>query len=105
MPDDLCYKARTQRLPSNYHAAIEALDRYMQHFGPGDGESLLAMLEDLADLFEQSAAAGTPIREILGEDPVEFAEVFLRNYPGGSWISRERERLAKAIDHVTGDRP
>ena len=44
----------------------------------------LSMLEDLADLFEQSAANGTPIREIVGDDPVEFAEAFLAELPGGS---------------------
>ena len=60
------------------------------------------MLQDLADLFEQSAANGTPIREIVGEDPVEFAEAFLRNYPKGQWINRERERLTNAIDRVAG---
>ncbi|MFI6595518.1 DUF1048 domain-containing protein [Nonomuraea sp. NPDC050536] len=97
------YKARVAQLPASYRTAVEALDRYMGYFGPGDAESLLAMLDDLADLFEQSAADGTPVREIVGEDPVEFAEAFLRNYPGGSWIRRERERLTKAIDRVAGD--
>ena len=42
------------------------------------------MFEDLADLFEQGAADGTPIREIVGEDPVEFAETFSQNYADGS---------------------
>ena len=46
------------------------------------------MLEDLADLFEQAAADGTPIREIVGEDPVEFAETFLQNYSKGSGSTR-----------------
>ena len=68
----------------------------------GEGDSLTSMLEDLADLFEQSAANGTPVREVVGEDPVEFAEAFLRNYPEGQWISRERERLTNAIDRVAG---
>ena len=45
--------------------------------------ALLSMFEDLADLFEQGAADGTPIREIVGEDPVEFAEAFLAELPGG----------------------
>ena len=58
------------------------------------------MFEDLADLFEQSAADGTPIREIVGEDPVEFAEAFAQNYSGGRWIDRERERLTNAIDRA-----
>ena len=99
------YKARTKLLPANYHTAIEALERYMQFFGPGKADSLLAMLDDLADLFEQSAANGTPVRAVVGEDPVEFAEAFLRNYPEGHWISRERERLTDAIDGVAGTEP
>ena len=45
------------------------------------------MFDDLADLFEQSAASDTPVREIVGEDPVEFVEAFLRNYPEGGWIT------------------
>jgi DNA-binding ferritin-like protein (Dps family) len=97
------YKARTEQLPANYHTAIDALQRYMQFFGPGQGDSVLSMLEDLADLFEQSAANGTPVRAVVGEDPVEFAEAFLRNYPEGQWISRERERLTNAIDRAAGD--
>jgi DNA-binding ferritin-like protein (Dps family) len=99
------YKARTRQLPADYSTAIDALERYMQYFGPGKADSLLLMLEDLADLFEQSAANGTPIRDVVGEDPVEFAEAFLRNYPEGQWISRERERLTNAIDRVAGDEP
>ena len=61
------------------------------------------MLEDLADLFEQGAASGTPVREIVGEDPVEFADAFLRNYPQGQWIVRERDRLTSAIERAAGE--
>lgn len=74
-------------------------------FGPGNGGNLMSMLDDLADLFEQSAANGTPVRPVVGEDPVEFAEAFLRNYPEGQWISRERERLTNAIDRVASNEP
>ena len=66
------------------------------------GDILVSMLEDLADLFEQSAANGTPIREIVGQDPVEFAETFLQNYSEGQWINKERERLTSAIDRAAG---
>ncbi|AKE91338.1 DUF1048 domain-containing protein [Rhodococcus aetherivorans] len=96
------YKARTKQLPADYRTAIDALERYLMHFGPGDPASAASMFEDLADLFEQSAADGTPIRAVVGEDPVEFAEAFLRNYPEGQWISKERERLTDTIDRVAG---
>jgi DNA-binding ferritin-like protein (Dps family) len=95
------YKARIRRLPENYRAAVEALDRYLMYFGAiTKGDVLLAMLDDLADLFEQSAADGTPIREVVGENPVEFAETFLRNYSEGQWINKERERLIDTIESL-----
>jgi DNA-binding ferritin-like protein (Dps family) len=61
------------------------------------------MFEDLVDLFEQSAANGTPIREIVGEDPVEFLEAFRPNYPDGQWRIRERDRLVSAIERAEGE--
>ena len=100
------YKARTAQLPANYRAAIDALDRYLMYFGAiTKGDILVSMLEDLADLFEQSAAIGTPIRAIVGEDPVEFAEAFLQNYSEGQWINKERKRLTDAIDRVASNEP
>ncbi|NUR89501.1 MAG: DUF1048 domain-containing protein [Nonomuraea sp.] len=98
------FKARAERLPDDYRAAVNALQRYMQYFGPTEAEGLLKMLEDLVDLFEQSVAAGTPLRDVVGEDPVEFAELFLRNYPGAGWVGKERERLAETIDRAIGER-
>ena len=94
------YRARTERLPEGYHSAIDALERYLEFFGPGTGEGLLPMLEDLADLFEQSAANGTPVHAVVGGNPAEFADAILRNYPEGQWISRERERLISAINRA-----
>lgn len=99
------YKARAAQLPETYRTAIDALERYLLVFGPGEGDTVQAMLDDLADLFEQSAANGTPLRAVVGEDPVEFAEAFLRNYPEGGWITRERELLTDAITRAAGDAP
>ncbi|GAA3308857.1 DUF1048 domain-containing protein [Arthrobacter ramosus] len=97
-------KARVEHLPADYRAAATALERYLMYFGAiTKGDVLLRMLGDLTDLFEESAADGTPIRSIVGDDPVEFAETFMRNYTGGQWINKERERLVKAIDAAAGD--
>ena len=92
------YKARTRLLPASYRTAVAAMERYLMHFGPTDGASAASMLEDLADLFEQAAADGTPIRDIVGGDPVEFVETFVRKYPKGGYVTRERKRLTSAID-------
>ncbi|MFL1428124.1 MULTISPECIES: DUF1048 domain-containing protein [unclassified Nocardiopsis] len=98
------YKERVKQLPENYRAAIEALDRYLMYFGSiTKGDVLVTMADDLIDLFEQSAANGTPVRDIVGEDPVEFAEAFLANYAEGQWIKKERDRLNRAIERAAGE--
>ncbi|WP_298587178.1 DUF1048 domain-containing protein [uncultured Kocuria sp.] len=91
------YRARVAQLPANYRGAVEALERYLTYSRSWSSEGLMSMLEDLLDLFEQSAASGTPIRGVVGDDPVEFAETFLRTYSDGDWLSKERRRLTDAI--------
>lgn len=91
------YKARVRQLPENYRTTVEAIERYLMHFGPMDSDSAASVLEDVADLFERAAADGTPIREIVGEDPVEFVEALVGNYEKGGYVTRERERLTDAI--------
>ncbi len=66
------YKARVRQLPPNYRMAVETIERYLMYFVLADGDAAASMFEDLADLFEQAAADGTPVREIVGEDPVEY---------------------------------
>lgn len=94
------YKARAKQLPEPYRTAVDAFERYLMYFGSGGG---VALFEDLIDLFEQSAADRTPIREVVGEDPVEFIETFARNYQDESWINRERQRLIGAIERAAGE--
>jgi DNA-binding ferritin-like protein (Dps family) len=97
------YKARVRQLPPNYRAAVDAIERYLMHFGPMEPDSAASLLEDVADLFERAAADATPIREIVGEDPVEFVEALIRNYEKGGYVAREQERLTKAIERAAGE--
>lgn len=60
------YKARVRELPDNYRMAVEAIERYLMHFGLVEARSAEALFEDVADLFERGAADGTPIRELVG---------------------------------------
>ena len=93
------YKARIKQLLANYRAAAEALERYLMYAGGiAKGDVVVRMYGDLVELFEESAANGTPIRGIVGDDPVEFVETFIANYSDGSWVSKERDRLISAID-------
>ena len=99
------YKARKEQLPSSYRTAIDGIERYLMYAGSiVKGDVFMRMLDDLADLIERAAADGTPIRDIVGDDPVEFADTFIQNYADGQWINKERKRLVDAIDQAAGDK-
>ncbi len=94
------YRARIDALPEPYDAVAKALQRYFMYYGgvTTEGETALKMFDDFAELWERAAADGTPVRAIVGDDPVEFAETFAQAYTGKHWIDKERARLTKAIE-------
>jgi DNA-binding ferritin-like protein (Dps family) len=92
-------KARIDGLPAPYAVAAKAMHRYLMYYGGiTGGDTLITMFGDLADLWERAAVDGTPVREIVGDDPVEFAETFAQAYAGRQWIDKERARLNAAIE-------
>ncbi len=98
------YQARKRALPAGYRTALDGLERYLMYAGAiAKGDVLVQMLDDLADFVEQAAADGTPIRDIVGDDPVEFAETFIANYADGQWVSKERKRLNDTIDRAAAE--
>ncbi|MGV9763121.1 DUF1048 domain-containing protein [Micromonospora tulbaghiae] len=98
------HMARMEALPEPHRSAAKALQRYfMYQGGIVDGNTLVAMLGDSVDLWERAVADGTPVRAIVGDDPVEFAETFVQAYSGRQWMDKERERLRKAIDDAAGN--
>ncbi len=98
------YRARVKNLPPNYREAVEGIQRYLMYFGALDADSANSLFNDVADIFEAAAADGTPIREIVGDDPVEFVDALIRNYRKGGYVEREQQRLIRTIDEAAGDR-
>ena len=92
------YRARIEALPEPYVTVAKAVQRYfMYNGGVMDGDTLLTMMGDFVDLWERAAVDGTPVRAIVGEDPVEFADTFAQAYAGKHWIDKERARLTEAV--------
>ena len=77
------YRGRMEALPEPYAAAARALYRYFMYNGGAvmDAEGSLTMMGDFVDLWERAAEDGTPVRAIVGEDPVEFADAFVQALP------------------------
>lgn len=69
-----------------------------------DGDTLVTMFTDFADLWERVAADGTPLQDIVGDDPVAFGEDFIAAYTGRQWIDKERARLVEAIAQAERER-
>jgi DNA-binding ferritin-like protein (Dps family) len=99
-------RARIDGLPEPYRSSAKAMHRYLMYAGGvTDGDTLITMSTDLADLWERAATDATPLRDIVGDDPVEFAEAFAQAYSGRQWIDKERERLTKAIADAESESP
>jgi DNA-binding ferritin-like protein (Dps family) len=95
--------ARLEALPAPYADAAKALNRYFMYYGAiGEGDILVTMVGDHVDLWERAAVDGTPVSAIVGDDPVAFAEDFVRSYRHKEWIDKERARLIKDIDAAIG---
>ncbi|MET4158401.1 DUF1048 domain-containing protein [Agromyces sp. PvR057] len=94
-------KARIEALPAPYRDAANAVNRYLMYYGGvTDGDTIVQMFLDHADLWERAALDGTPVSEIVGDDPVEFAEAYAQAYGGTQWIDKERARLVKDIENA-----
>jgi DNA-binding ferritin-like protein (Dps family) len=100
-------RARIRALPEPYRGAAEAFGRYLTYYGGVvDGDAIVQMVVDGADLWERASVDGTPISDIVGDDPIDFAETFAQAYSAKQWIDKERARYVKAIaDAVAKERP
>ncbi|WP_314324952.1 DUF1048 domain-containing protein [Paenarthrobacter ilicis] len=95
-------KARLDSLPEPYLSVAAAFNRYLMYFGGvTEGDTMVQMFTDFADLWERAAVDGTPVHAIVGEDPVEFAEAFALAYGGKRWIDKEKTRLVDAVNKAT----
>ena len=92
------YKARVKALPKPYMEALAGVERYVMHFGGiSDAGQAQSLFNDVIDIFERAAADNTPIRDIVGEDPVEFADALIRNYQQTGYVAKEQGRLRDSI--------
>ncbi|MDJ0392989.1 DUF1048 domain-containing protein [Rhodococcus sp. G-MC3] len=98
------HMARIEGLPEPHRSAAMACSRYLLYYGAvSDGDLLVTMMGDHADLWERASVDGTHVRDVVGGDPVEFAEAFAAAYSGKEWIDKERERLRESIDAAVGE--
>ena len=75
------------------------MHRYLMYYGGvTDGDTLITMFGDLADLWERAAADGTPCARSSATTRSSSQRPSRRPTPAKQWIDKERARLNKAIE-------
>ncbi|WP_136041617.1 MULTISPECIES: DUF1048 domain-containing protein [unclassified Microbacterium] len=91
-------------LPADFRAVLTAFATYLDHRPLiSRTDAAAGALDDLASLFAEAAAAGMPIRDVVGHDPAEVAEALLENYALTARDADARADLARAIDVIVGE--
>ncbi|WP_300558245.1 DUF1048 domain-containing protein [Companilactobacillus sp.] len=80
-----------QLLPVPYAKALTAIQKYIWNFAQTGG--IMDGLESTLQIFKECAADQVPINQILGNDPVEFAESIMAESADELWINKYRNRL------------
>lgn len=90
-------QARVKALPADYAFVYEKIKHYMWKYAAGSGLDILAILNDLTDLFESGAAEGKTVLEVTGGDVAAFADELLRH--ATTYTGKWHETLNRDIHH------
>lgn len=92
------FKKAEHELPEPYRSTLEALEKYMWNFAKGSG--FMAVLEELLDIFQESAQQGIPVANIVGADPVAFCDEIMAQYPDDLWLITYQNKLRQNIKEI-----
>ena len=87
---------RVNALPDDYRFAYKKMQNYLYSYGCTDGDvgafvdNSTNMFTDLLELFEQSAAAGVPVQEVIGEDLAGFCDELSAAWAHAGSTTREK---------------
>jgi DNA-binding ferritin-like protein (Dps family) len=77
------HMARVKALPPDYRIVYKEIQRYLFKIGPtdlADGR----LLSGIVDFFEEGAAAGKGVLELIGNDVAAFCDDLVKNSPAPS---------------------
>lgn len=92
------YKRQKQDLPMVYREGLDALEKYMWNFAGGD--NFMLVLENILELFQDGARNKSSVTEIIGEDPAQFADNIMAEYPEELWFENARKKLNEKIEKI-----
>ena len=87
-------EARAAALPRDHRILYGEIKHYLFKFTSGDGMDTLAVLKEILDLFETSAAEGKDALAVTGDDVAAFCDQRLR---GTSFMDTWRASLNRDV--------
>ncbi|MFJ7213413.1 DUF1048 domain-containing protein [Amycolatopsis sp. NPDC098790] len=72
------HTARVKALPPDYRIVYQEMQKYLFKVGPFDGQ----LLAGIVDFFEEGAAAGTGVLDLIGPDVAAFCDDLIDDAKG-----------------------
>jgi DNA-binding ferritin-like protein (Dps family) len=88
-------EARANALPRDFRLVYGQMKSYMWKFATGDGMDIVAILKDVLELFETSAAQGESVLDVTGQDVAAFCDERLRGTT--SYLDKWRASLNRDV--------
>lgn len=90
-------ESRVKKLPADYQAAWEEIIANLWLHSDFTGRNLLPIFDGVMGLFEETAADGRHVSEVLGDDIKGFCAILAREEGAKSFHDKWREQLN---DHI-----
>jgi DNA-binding ferritin-like protein (Dps family) len=91
------FETRVEKLPADYQAAWGKIFINLMPHGDFTGRNLMPILDDVLGLFEEAAADGQSVKEVLGDDIKDFCSALAGEEGAKSYRDKWREQLNNNI--------
>lgn len=85
-------------LPTPYAQTLMALQKYLWNFARSG--SMIEPLEEILQMFQENAAENIPVQQVVGADPVIFAESIMAQYPEDLWLVKYQHQLRQQVQEA-----
>src|SRR5690606_9957306 len=96
------FELRVKKLPADYQAAWEKINIHLWPHSDFTGRNLMPILDGVLDLFEETAADGQSVQEVLGDDIKGFCVALAGEEGAKSIRDKWREQLNNSIAKKLG---
>lgn len=95
-------ESRVKMLPADYQAVWEEMNDNLWDHADFTGRNLMPILEGVLGLFEETAADGQSVKEVLGDDIKGFCSALASEEGAKSYRDKWREQLNNTIAKKLG---